>query len=155
MMNSWTKLQLPANTSTIPSLYVKYDLTGPSYKILITDLTNIWAESLARTQILQRAFKLSTSIDPSDDKEQLNVLLQKVQDAVHCKKGTQTKLSLGSNPEELQLGTLTSLPAPCEPLEWHFNLLRLPHGALIEELLLPLLQDHAGLAADAKALTTA
>jgi hypothetical protein len=152
MKNAWNKLHLTSNKTT-PDLYIKHELTPTNCTVYLTDLTNIWSESLPRKYILQRATEISTSIDPSEDQEQLNVLLQKVQDAFKSKDGTQTKLVSGIPGDELRLETSTPLPSPFQPLRWYFQLSQLDQPALTEELLLPLLQDHAGLTADIKALT--
>lgn len=151
MKNPWVKLNLALN-SPLPSLYIKYDLTATSCRVILTDLAKLWSEDLSRAQILQRAIEIGTSIDPSEDREQLNVLLQKVQDALQNKEGTHLQLIAGDQDGVLQLKTLTQLPAPFQPLLWHFKLLPLEHVALTEELLLPLLQDHAGLSQDFRAL---
>lgn len=122
-----------------PPLLVKYEFTNSQYKVFLTDLTNIWTETLERREIIKKALNLDTSIDPSEDSGQFRLLLRKVQDALEGQEGSHLSLSRGMKSDELVLHTVTKLPLPWEPLRWPFHLACAHAGLLTTELLLPCL----------------
>lgn len=152
MANSWTKLPLSSNSELFPNLYVKIDLKAAKSTVFLSDLTNIWSEILDHRQLLRRASDIGTSIDPSEDKEQLDVLLQKIIDALTGEEYTTVSISSGTWNDELVLETSTRLPSPFQPLHWHFKLAFIPPPYFTEQFLLPVLEDHARLLDDLKGL---
>ena len=111
----------------------------------MTDLTNVWSEHLSRQQILKRAEENATTIDPSDDAEQYQMLLQKIGDAFHNEKDTHVILNHTSpGADTLRLTTSTKLPKPLGTLEWTLYLEREPRSSLTQYMLLPLITAEAG-----------
>lgn len=110
----------------------------------ITDLTQLWSEQLSYRQVLKRAEEDDTTIDPSEDAEQYNVLLQKVYEALHGSPESRMALTGGSKADSLELSLSTNLPAPLEPLKWRLYLSKEPHTASTDHLLLPLLRAETG-----------
>lgn len=122
-----------------PSLLVKYEFTNSQYKVFLTDLTYVWAETLERREIIKKALNLDTSIDPSEDSGQFRLLLRRLQDALDGYEGSHLSLSRRIKPDELVLHTVTKLPPPWEPLKWPFHLACANAELLTTELLLPCL----------------
>lgn len=109
----------------------------------MTDLTNVWSEHLSRHQILTRADEKAATIDPSEDEEQYQMLLQKIGDAFHNEKDTHVTLDHDSRTDALELTTSTRLPRPLRPLEWTAYLEREPQSSLARYMLLPLIKAEA------------
>lgn len=97
----------------------------------ITDLVRVWSESLDRSQILSRATKSSTTIDPAEDASQLSLLLEKLE--VGLSGGSDlSELALSCVPRrsnadvadigDLKLRLAMDLPPPLPELEWTFML---------------------------------
>lgn len=141
MASSWKSLNLSLADTNLPPLLVKYDFGPFHYNVFLTDLTSIWAESLERKQIVKRALILDTSIDPSENNEQLQLLLRNIQRALDGVDTTKLSLSRGKDLDQLDLSTTSPLPAPLKPLKWPFHLDPAPRDILTVELLLPCLSQ--------------
>ncbi|KNG89817.1 hypothetical protein ANOM_002830 [Aspergillus nomiae NRRL 13137] len=141
MSIKWQRLRI-TNRGEIPPLLFKYSSTSKGYELYITDLTNIWSEHLNHQDILRRADKNDTTIDPSEDAEQFGVLLQKIEDALRSQPGTTVTLN-HSPGDSLELATSTQLPAPLQPLTWAAHLIKEPQSAATDQLLLPLIKAEA------------
>ncbi|KAM5462346.1 hypothetical protein MauCBS54593_008044 [Microsporum audouinii] len=139
MPRNWERL--PLYNKSYPPLLFSYEPSPSGYEVFLTDLAHIWSENLSHKQIINRASKDETSIDPSQDGEQYSVLLQKIGDALHGSKGTSMCLSGNSTGSSFKLVTTTKLPKPLEPLEWALNLSRSSPSVLTQHLLLPALQN--------------
>ena len=139
MVSSWKVLSLSLADTDLPPLLVKYDFSPSHYQILLTDLSFIWAESLERKQIVKRALNLDLSIDPSENNDQLQLLLCNIKKALDGEDATKLSLSRGENPSQFDLWTTTPLPAPLEPLQWPFYFNPTPQDTLAVELILPCL----------------
>lgn len=124
-----------------PPLLVKYEFTNSQYKVFLTDLTYVWAETLERREIIKKALNLDTSIDPSEDGGQFRLLLRKLQDALEGQEGSRLSLSRRIKSDELVLHTVIKLPPPWEPLKWPFHLACAHAELLTTELLLPCLSQ--------------
>lgn len=111
--------------------------------LCVTDLTSIWTEKLSHKETLARAEEISTTIDPSEDQEQFDVLLVKIGEALRGDGGSAT-LKNGSQDGSLELSTSSRLPAPLQPLKWIIYLSKESSSSLTDHLLLPLLKDEAG-----------
>ncbi|KAH8423252.1 uncharacterized protein LDX57_001011 [Aspergillus melleus] len=143
MSTKWQRL-CPVNQGDLPPVLFKYCLTSDGYELYMTDLTNVWSEHLSRQQILKRAEENATTIDPSDDAEQYQMLLQKIGDAFHNEKDTHVILNHASpGADSLRLTTSTKLPKPLGTLEWTLYLEREPQSSLTQYLLLPLVRTEA------------
>ena len=141
-MNSrWKPLCGGIEKSKVPPLLIKYEIGLSNYKIWLTDLTYIWSETLDRRQIIQRAFKIDTGIDPSEDSGQFRLFLQSVGDALSQKSGTNVAIVPSDNEKEVELRTCTPLPGNLRPLEWHVHLLPEAEFAVTREIVLPLLSQ--------------
>ncbi|KAK2733398.1 hypothetical protein FQN57_002138 [Myotisia sp. PD_48] len=137
---TWKRLPLLDNGQQCPPLLFSYEIASKGYELYLTDLAHIWGESLNRRSILKRASEDETSIDPSQDDDQLSVLLQKIGVALDGHKGSSISLKGCKKGSNIELITITKLPSPLEPLTWSIQLSRLPQSALTQNLLLPALQ---------------
>lgn len=139
----WHPLPLTTSIRSAPPLLLQSTFTPTSYTLYLTDLTSVWSETLSKREILTRAEKEGTSIDPSEDLSQLKILLEKLQHAV-VKPDDDVDLELTSTSaltrEEcvLKLKTTTELPAPLRPLTWVFRLQPLPRVQYTNLFVLPL-----------------
>ncbi|OJD24286.1 hypothetical protein ACJ73_04353 [Blastomyces percursus] len=138
-MPKWSKLQLPSG-NPIPRLLYKFISSNQGCEIYVTDLAYVWSQSLTRKEIINKASKYNTSIDPSEDDEQYFVLLQKISDALRGSKGSSLLLVSETEGNELKLNTSTKLPAPLDPLQWTFTLSQQSPNALTKHILLPILK---------------
>ncbi|KAF7588039.1 hypothetical protein BBP40_006229 [Aspergillus hancockii] len=138
----WQRLRL-TKQEAIPPLLFKYSSTSKGYKLYITDLTHIWSEDLNRQEILKKADEHDTTIDPSEDPEQFEVLLRKIGDALCNQPGSTVNLKLGSGGDSLDLFISTKLPAPLQSLKWVAHLLKEPQSFATSQLLLPLVRAEA------------
>ncbi|KAI9041217.1 uncharacterized protein KD926_007329 [Aspergillus affinis] len=143
MSTKWQRL-CPTNQGDLPLVLFKYCLTSDGYELYMTDLTNVWSEHLSRQQILKRADENAATIDPSDDSEQYQMLLQKIGDAFRNEKDTHVILDHTSpGADTLRLTTSTKLPKPLGPLTWTLYLSREPQSSLTQHMLLPLIKAEA------------
>ncbi|KAJ5287723.1 hypothetical protein N7478_003409 [Penicillium angulare] len=140
MSPAWHRLTL--QQSNLPPLLFQFTWTHKGYNLYITDLTSIWSEELSHHQILKQAEENATTIDPSEDKDQFEVLLVKIGEALRGDGGSATLNSSQSN--ELQLTTSSKLPPPLRPLKWIMHLSKQASPSITDQLLLPLLRNEAG-----------
>ncbi|KAJ5879095.1 hypothetical protein N7455_002560 [Penicillium solitum] len=140
MPSRWQHLHL--SQQGLPPLLFQYTWTRQGYEIHITDLTYIWSERLPHKAITKRAEEDATTIDPGEDLEQLNVLLEKIGEALQ--KGNESAiLSSGTQTDSLEITTTTKLPSPLRPLKWSLRLSKEPLSSLTTNLLIPLLREEA------------
>ncbi|KLU86014.1 hypothetical protein MAPG_05033, partial [Magnaporthiopsis poae ATCC 64411] len=153
----------PVSHRSIPNLLVSasFSTTPVSYSVHLTDLANVWRESLDRKAILLRCLQENTSIDPSDDPENFKELLRWIEAAFDpdSPNHADTSLALSSTaalnsaaPADLLLEVTCILPAGFRPLKWP---VRLKHGgpsALVADLVLPLVQAHLTRSQEVEAL---
>ncbi|KAL5003818.1 XRCC4-like factor-domain-containing protein [Aspergillus recurvatus] len=144
MPEKWQRLYL-ANDGDIPPLLYKYSSASSGYELYMTDLNYIWSERLDRKAILRRAEEDNTPIDPSEDLDQFNVLLSKIQEGLQNGLGSKVSLSLKSrgNAHTLELTVISKLPAPLEPLVWNVFLSKEAQSSTTRHLLLPLINAEA------------
>ncbi|EPE24586.1 hypothetical protein GLAREA_08438 [Glarea lozoyensis ATCC 20868] len=143
-MAGWKPLSLSASASAhLPPLLfsVSFD-HGSSYTVYLTDLTHIWSESLSRRQIIRRSQEEKTSIDPSDDEDNLRKLLEKIKSALEGARNTTAALTINADDERpsLTLSLAVKLPAGIAPLEWPLRLSAVPQTTLTQQLILPLME---------------
>ena len=139
----WKPLQIGHKDVLIPPLLIKTEFGLSSYKVWLTDLTHIWIESMDRRQIIQRAFSVDTSIDPSEDTSQLRLFLQSIEDAIVQRAGTSVEVVQSDNKKHLILQTSTPLPGTLNPLEWKIMLMPAPQSTLTTEFVIPLLSQQS------------
>jgi hypothetical protein len=145
MSAPWRLLNQTSSDVELPPLLISTTFTSNSYKVNVTDLTHIWSESLDRRSIIKRSLDEDTSIDPSEDAEQLRVFLDKIQSALSG--GANTTLSLqakpGLKPKDapgLDLYITAQLPKGLQPLQWPFHLTLAPQSQLSAQLTIPILR---------------
>ncbi|KAI6082861.1 XLF-domain-containing protein [Hypoxylon rubiginosum] len=133
----------------LPPLLVSLKLTASSYTLHITDLANIWVESLDRKRILLRSLQEDISIDLSDgDPDQWAVFLSKLNAAFDSTSPDHHSTSLiltALSPERAAAGDLVLhitcvLSQPLKPLKWPVYLIKCLPVDLASELVLPLIQ---------------
>lgn len=132
---------LPTRNISAPPLLYRFIYTTQSYEFFLTDLTHIWYEDLQYKHILQKAEDLGTSIDPSEDANQYDVFMRKIQDALDGAKNTSVTIASGSMSDSIVVTTSTKLPAGLNPLKWTFTLSKEAPSAVTRHLLLPLLKS--------------
>ena len=134
MASAWKSL-----SGFVTPLLIQYEFGPSNYSIWLTDLTQIWSESLDRKRIIQKAFALDTSIDPSEDLSQMRLLLSSIQKALDEEDGTQATFSSEDNGEHIAMHLLTPLPAALQALQWDMSLQKLPPSTMTKKLVMPLL----------------
>lgn len=141
MRSVWKLLKLPLDESSVPPLIVKYEVGTSDYTVWVSDLTLIWKESLDRKRIIRRSLDVDTSIDPSEDSEQLRLFLFRVCEALEQRPGTSLDLVQNGSGQSLSLRTFTPLPGSLKPLEWPIELLPASQSTLTAELIVPMLSQ--------------
>jgi hypothetical protein len=140
MPSQWHRLHLSQKEA--PPLLFQYTWSRQGYEVHLTDLTYIWSEQMRHKAIIKRAEEDATTIDPAEGPEQLDVLLEKIGEALH--KGKEGAiLSTGTQIDSIEITTTTKLPAPLKPLSWTLKLSKEPVSSLTRNLLLPLLKEEA------------
>lgn len=131
----------------VPPLLVSF-AKGPSdYTIQLTDLANVWAESLDRKSICIRAWNQDTSIDPSDTTENMTTFLKSLHSAVDASvpghDDTSVQLARASASDAGEDGLILKIECqlPGFPdLKWPFHLKRAESNAIAGQLVIPLVQ---------------
>ncbi|KAF7162127.1 hypothetical protein CNMCM5623_007572 [Aspergillus felis] len=99
---------------------------------------------MSRRDILNRADEDATTIDPSENPDQLEVLLGKIGEALSGGPGSTASLENGLQEDSMKLTVSTKLPAPLRPLIWTIYLSKEPQYSTSQHLILPLLRAEAG-----------
>ena len=131
----WELLDL--NHEGLPKLLVKYVIGETGYKVSITDLANIWIESLSNFEIIRNAESQTCSINPGDDAGQLQILLNQIRDVLSHKHGS-VRIALHP-PDHLTLALKAPLPFPLPPFEWTMLLSNATSTEVLSEVISPLL----------------
>ncbi|EGS17096.1 uncharacterized protein CTHT_0074250 [Thermochaetoides thermophila DSM 1495] len=135
--------QLPATAPGIPALLVSTTFGHDSYSIHVTDLANVWVESLERRHIIGRAYTTGSSIDPCDGPDQFRKLLELIGAAFDANDKDHPNISMtltrGAD-DSLEIEIICVLPRPLEPFKWPMVLKKCPQSTLASELVLPLIQ---------------
>ncbi|PHH65014.1 hypothetical protein CDD82_1705 [Ophiocordyceps australis] len=118
-----------------------------SYTIHLTDLANLWTESLDRKAICMRGWKEDTSLDPSDSPANMAKFLASIRAALDAGEpghyDTSMQVMCGSAAEAGHDGlglTLTCPVAGFAPLKWPLYLKKAPCSSIATHLVLPLFQ---------------
>ncbi|KAL5606634.1 hypothetical protein BROUX41_003031 [Berkeleyomyces rouxiae] len=155
---SWKVLPLRVGNG-IPLLLTSFTFCNFSYTVYITDLSNVWVESLNRKQICMRGFQEDTSIDPSDGDENMTAFLKSLtrafDDATVDHQKTSITVSPGgathtdgdggklpSGREDFTLTVTCQLPEKltAKPLKWNMYLSKCPSPKIASCLVLPLVE---------------
>ncbi|EQK99640.1 hypothetical protein G6O67_007464 [Ophiocordyceps sinensis] len=148
MSLTWRPLPLPACPG-LPVLLVSAEVGAASYTIHMTDMANMWVESLDRKAICMRAWSENTTIDPSDTPENMAKFLASLASALDRLQPGHGDTSLGLEPaaaddageDGLTLRVTCALPG-FAPLKWPLHLKKCPPSAVATQLVLPLIEAH-------------
>ncbi|KEQ65752.1 XLF-domain-containing protein [Aureobasidium melanogenum CBS 110374] len=132
----WELLNL--NLEGLPKLLVKYVIGAAGFTVSITDLANIWIETLTNVDVIRNAEIQNCSINPGDDAGQLRILLEQIRDILRHKDGTTVHLAL-QPPDHLRLALRAPLPPPLPPFEWNMVLTKATSIEVVSEVISPLL----------------
>jgi hypothetical protein len=142
-------------------LLVSAQFTAQSYNIILTDLANVWTESLDKKPIIMRGLKEDTSIDPTDGPDQIRKLLDLIRAAFDpsAPEHGDTSLALSKSDKTDEEGNLeihvsVVLPKPLRPLKWPIYLQKGPQSAIATELVLPLIHAYQARAQEVDELIT-
>lgn len=148
---TWRPLPIPR--TALPHLLTSTRFASSSYTIHVTDLANLWTESLDRRPIILRALKGDASIDPSDGEENMTSFLKCLRaafdpsDSMHRLTTVSLSPSDGEGPagrDGLVLTATCELPKELssKPLTWQMYLRKQSPEATATELVLPLAESH-------------
>ena len=143
MRRHWRALERGSAPPNAYPLVIKHEVENSSYTVYLSDLVHVWAEHLSAKDIRRRALNSNTSIDPSEDHEQMRHFLRCIDDALAQKAGTSIDVAYSASAECLLLRTETALPGSLEPLKWSVELRIESAFVLTRELLVPLLLRQA------------
>ena len=131
---------LTANVENAPKLLVRAQFKDSGYEIELTDLSNMWRESVTKEDIIQRASDTGSSIDPGQDNEQFWIFLSKIQSALNGDEGTSLSLhAAGNDGAVLSMELSTKLPHPLPAFVWNLQLELIPRQDTERLLVTPLL----------------
>jgi hypothetical protein len=145
---SWRSLPLRTSPD-LPVLLVSFHTDTAAYTIHVTDMANIWAETLDRKAIFMRGWNENTSIDPSDTPDNMAKFLTSLSTALDASQPghneTYIRLDRDSRSEagndDLVLNITCEIPG-LQPLKWPMYLKKLPAFSVATNLVLPLIQAH-------------
>lgn len=143
---TWRALPLDPSAG-IPVLLASIHVGTAAYTVRVTDMANIWAESLERRQICMRAWGENTSIDPSDTPENMMKFLDSLRSALDPshQDHPQTSMSLSPAASSSDDRDCLTLNITCElpgmsPLKWPVQLKKQSSSSLALDLVVPLIQ---------------
>lgn len=140
-MSCWRVLDLSDEDrdGAIPPLLIKPQFGSSTYTVFISDLSNIWSETLDLGGVVQRASEVESPIEVTKrDTSQLDILFENVQKSLQNSDKT-TRAVTRTDSDDVVLHTTINLPEPLDQLFWKFKLCKRPASALKDELILPLL----------------
>ncbi|KAL1836804.1 hypothetical protein VTJ49DRAFT_4632 [Mycothermus thermophilus] len=149
---------LPATAPGVPTLLVSAAFAHESYTIHLSDLANLWVETMDRRPIMKRGMVEDTSIDPSDGPDQIRKMLELLRAAFDSSDPEHTTTSLalsrGDDDDTLAVTVTCVLPKPLKPFKWPMQFKKCPPSALASELVLPMLQAHEARLRDVEQLVS-
>ncbi|ESZ99009.1 hypothetical protein SBOR_0667 [Sclerotinia borealis F-4128] len=140
---SWKPLQLSNSSGAqLPSFLISSEFDSDSYLVRLTDLSNTWAERVDRDAIVERSKEDNTSIDPSEDEDQLSIFLEKIKIGLAGGKDTNLSLQVGAGigdnlSPDLILHVTIPLPGGLKDLEWRYRLTPQSPKETVDKLFLP------------------
>ncbi|KAF7506883.1 hypothetical protein GJ744_011124 [Endocarpon pusillum] len=144
-MPAWRRLPIADSNEFLSSLlFFTFKRDEGGLDLSVTDLVHIWrAVKTSKSELKEEAVKTRCSIDPTEDEEQYEVLLNKLEEAISGSHGSQVGLvghSENSMPERFEIETSIPLPTPLGTLQWSFRMVRQGPSALTRELVVPALR---------------
>ncbi|RCI13007.1 hypothetical protein L249_0460 [Ophiocordyceps polyrhachis-furcata BCC 54312] len=142
--SAWHPLPLPAS----PALLVSARVAASSYVVRLTDMANVWEESLSSDGICARSTAENTSIDPSDTPENMARFLASLVSALDPLRPGHGDTSLCLTPasgRDDDGGLVLTVTCPLTgfaPLTWPIHLTKCPPSAVATHLVLPLFRSH-------------
>ncbi|KAF4440261.1 hypothetical protein F53441_12351 [Fusarium austroafricanum] len=145
---SWRPLPLQTSPD-LPVLLVSFHTEPSAYTIHITDMANMWSETLDRKAIFMRGWNENTSIDPSDTPDNMAKFLTSLSTALDATQSGHSETSLRLDPDsrsdagnhDLTLNITCEIPG-IQPLKWPMYLKKLATFSIATHLVLPLIQAH-------------
>ncbi|KAB2579353.1 DNA double-strand break repair and VJ recombination XRCC4 [Lasiodiplodia theobromae] len=139
---TWKPLQVSGIPPPCPPLFAKTKFTSNSYVVFLTDLRNIWKESMDRKSIFKRALCEETAIDPTEDAAQMRLLLDHIRNAIEGHAGTRRQVTKNvKDSRALNLHLTAPLPGSLGSLEWMLNCTPLPSASLQHHVISPLMSN--------------
>ncbi|RGP73321.1 xlf-protein [Fusarium sporotrichioides] len=145
---SWRPLPLQPSPD-LPVLLVSFHTDTSAYTIHITDMANMWTESLDRKAIFMRGWNENTSIDPSDTPDNMAKFLASISTALDSSQPGHYETSLcldhdnrSEAGEDDLILKITCEISGLQPLKWPMYLKKLPAINIATNLVLPLIQTH-------------
>jgi hypothetical protein len=146
LSEEWRTLSFSNGDGGTPKLLFKFVTSSDGFELYVTDILHCWRDSGDRTSIAKEAARTHSSIDPSEDVTQFQVLLSKLRDGLmgrnggRCKIGSVAPDTADTHPRlGFTLHSRIPLPPPLQPLHWRFDLLQEERMLLTRELILPAL----------------
>lgn len=105
---------------------------------------DIWEESLNRKEIVKRALTTDTSIDPSEDRSQMQSFLSNIQKALEQQPDALLSAIISdssTSQESLELRLNIPLPGSLPPLQWCMYLSKCPPSSILNKIWVPVLVD--------------
>ena len=140
---AWRKLQIQHGHQFPNSgLFSNFTRREDGLKFQVTDLVHIWtAAKTSQAELEEEASKTRCSIDPSEDEEQYEVLITKLEEAVSGHNAAKIQFNKNENSTAyFEIDISAPLPPPLGVLEWTFNMVRQDSLVLAQELLTPALR---------------
>ncbi|ERF72188.1 hypothetical protein EPUS_02980 [Endocarpon pusillum Z07020] len=144
-MPTWRRLPIADTNEVLSSLlFFTFERDEGGIDLSVTDLVHIWrAVKTSKQELKEEAIKTRCSIDPTEDEEQYEVLLNKLEESISGSHGSQVRLlrhTEHSIPERFEIETSIPLPTPLGTLQWSFRMVRQAPSALTRELVVPALR---------------
>ena len=136
--NHWTTLQ--HGQEGLPWLLFKFTSSDSEYEFSLTDLTHVWVEKLSAGEIASRAEETDCSISPGKDTDQLRILVNKIETALHNGPDTSVDFEPHVASDDLVILLRASLPTPLPAFIWRTFLSRAKAQELGTAIVWPLLQ---------------
>ncbi|MCJ1327405.1 hypothetical protein MMC10_004074 [Thelotrema lepadinum] len=152
-MSNWRLLASEVDTVGKPSLLVRFEMQATEYSVHVTDLIYLWSETLNRKSIVRRAIDEDTSIDPSEGRDQLNLLLRHLWTGLNGDPDTKLNISSTSDGKgSIRLGMTSVLPPPLTELSWSFQLNLASQTEFSRQVLVPIVGNLFSARKDASSL---
>jgi XLF-Cernunnos, XRcc4-like factor, NHEJ component len=141
---AWRRLPVREfQQSRNPIIFFTLQRYEKGLKLQTTDLVHLWkAAKTSVEELKQEAVRTRCSIDPSEDEEQLEILIGKLEEAMSGRNGGSVRLVGDRNapsPVSFEIETSIPLPTPLGMLEWTFRMVRQEPSVFTSELVLPAL----------------
>ncbi|KAF7856958.1 hypothetical protein EAF04_009718 [Stromatinia cepivora] len=140
---AWKPLQLSSSAGAqLPPFLISSEFNYDSYLVRLTDLSNIWVERTDRDAIIERSKEENTSIDPSEDEDQLSIFLDKIKLGLAGGKDASLSLQVEAGIADdlspnLLLHVNIPLPGGLKDLEWRYELALEGPKETVDRLVLP------------------